>query len=108
MKRFFASLSQYNAVIWIRVFGTALCATTTFMLRPFFVFYLSDKLNGSILLPLLIVGLQPLAGILLSFWGGGIADRYGRNVVCPADSGGLHARLRFYRPGLGVCRVVRD
>ncbi|MDN4068666.1 MFS transporter [Paenibacillus vini] len=81
MKRFFASLSQYNAVIWIRVFGTALCATTTFMLRPFFVFYLSDKLNGSILLPLLIVGLQPLAGILLSFWGGGIADRYGRKPV---------------------------
>lgn len=81
MKRFFSSLSQYDAVIWIRVFGTALCATTTFMLRPFFVFYLSDKLDGSVLLPLLIVGLQPLAGIVLSFWGGGIADRYGRKPV---------------------------
>ncbi len=81
MKRIIRLLSQYDAPVWIRFFGGVLCATTTFMLRPFFVLYLYDKLGGSVLLPLLIVGLQPVAGILLSLWGGSLADRYGRKPI---------------------------
>ncbi|WP_141434305.1 MFS transporter [Bacillus sp. 03113] len=74
-------LSKYDAPIWIRVFGSALTSTTNFMLRPFLVLYLYNKLDESILLPLLVVGLQPLASILISIWGGGLADRFGRKPI---------------------------
>ncbi|MFD2372087.1 MDR family MFS transporter [Brevibacillus sp. GCM10020057] len=40
-----------------------------------------EKLDGSILLPFFVVGLQPLAGIAMSLAGGGLADRFGRKPV---------------------------
>ncbi|MGD8188783.1 MDR family MFS transporter [Brevibacillus ginsengisoli] len=74
-------LLRYDTAIWVRVFGTMLTTTTGFMLRPFLVLYLYDKLGGSVLLPMVIVGLQPLMGILISLWGGGMTDRYGRKPL---------------------------
>lgn len=74
-------LLRYDTAIWVRVFGTMLTTTTGFMLRPFLVLYLYDKLGGSVLLPMVIVGLQPLMGILISLWGGGLTDRYGRKPL---------------------------
>lgn len=74
-------LIRYDTAIWVRVFGTMLTTTTGFMLRPFLVLYLYDKLGGSVLLPMVIVGLQPLVGILISLWGGGMTDRYGRKPL---------------------------
>lgn len=81
MRKLITLLRQYNAPIWIRVFGSAITSTTNFMLRPFLVLYLYNKLDSSIILPLLVVGLQPLAGILISLWGGGLADRFGRKPI---------------------------
>lgn len=81
MRLSFSYFRRHDPILWIRVFGTGLCALTTFMIRPFLIFYISDKLGGTVLMPLLVVGLQPLAGILLSFWGGGLADQYGRKPV---------------------------
>ncbi|MGC5326579.1 MDR family MFS transporter [Brevibacillus sp. SYSU BS000544] len=81
MNRLKDLLLRYDTAIWVRVFGTALTTTTGFMLRPFLVLYLYDKLGGSILLPMVIVGLQPLMGILISLWGGGLTDRYGRKPL---------------------------
>ncbi len=74
-------LLRYDTAIWVRVFGTMLTTTTGFMLRPFLVLYLYDKLGGSVLLPMVIVGLQPLMGILISLWGGGLTDRHGRKPL---------------------------
>lgn len=81
MRLTFSYFRRHDPILWIRVFGTGLCALTTFMIRPFLIFYISDKLGGTVMMPLLVVGLQPLAGIVLSFWGGGLADRYGRKPV---------------------------
>ncbi|MDO3409725.1 MFS transporter [Saccharibacillus sp. CPCC 101409] len=81
MRTAFSDFRRQDPIVWIRVIGTGLCALTTFMIRPFLVFYISDKLGGTVMMPLLVVGLQPLAGIVLSFWGGGLADRYGRKPV---------------------------
>ncbi|WP_424991789.1 MDR family MFS transporter [Paenibacillus turpanensis] len=58
---------------------------TNFMIRPFLVFYLYDKMDGSILLPMLIVGLQPLTGLVMGLWGGELADKYGRKPVMIAS-----------------------
>lgn len=74
-------ISRYDAAIWIRIIGTVLTTVTGFMIRPFLVLYLYDKLEGSVLLPMLIVGLQPLAAVFLGLWAGGLSDRMGRKPV---------------------------
>jgi MFS family permease len=81
MKYPIAIIRRYDIAIWIRAWGTALTSLTGFMLRPFLVLYLYDKLGGSILLPMVVVGLQPLTGMLMSLWGGGLTDRYGRKPL---------------------------
>ena len=82
MKRRLSGLSgRYDRAIWIRLIGTALTTVANFMIRPFMVLYLYDKLEGSVLLPMLIVGLQPLTSMFVGLWGGGLADRYGRKPL---------------------------
>lgn len=73
--------SRYDVGIWIRVFGSALSTITGFMIRPFLVIYLFDKLEGSVMLPMLVVALQPLCGMVVSWFGGGLSDRYGRKPI---------------------------
>lgn len=76
-----AIFRRYDIAVWIRAWGTALTSLTGFMLRPFLVLYLYEKMGGSILLPMIVVGLQPLTGMLVSLWGGGLSDRYGRKPL---------------------------
>lgn len=76
---------QYDEAIWIRIFGSLMTTITSFMIRPFLVFYLYDKMDGSILLPMLIVGLQPLSGMIAGLWAGSLSDRYGRKPVIAAS-----------------------
>lgn len=73
--------SRYDSGIWIRVLGAALTTTTGFMIRPFLVLYLYDQMDGSVILPMLIVSLQPLCGIFISWYGGSWSDRYGRKPL---------------------------
>ncbi|GFN32281.1 MDR family MFS transporter [Paenibacillus xylaniclasticus] len=74
-------LHRYDAAIWIRVAGNAINAMTTFIIRPFLALYLFDKLNGSILDAMLVIGLQPFAGMLTGMLSGGLSDRFGRKPV---------------------------
>jgi MFS family permease len=74
-------ISKYDAAIWVRVVGTILTSLAGFMMRPYLVFYLYDKLNGSIFLSMLIVGLQPLFGIFVNLYAGSLSDRYGRKPM---------------------------
>ncbi|MFC0215195.1 MDR family MFS transporter [Paenibacillus chartarius] len=74
-----------DTAIWIRVVGTALTSVTNFMLRPFLVLYLHERMDGSILLPMMIVGLPPLCGMLMSIYGGTLSDKYGRKPVMLAS-----------------------
>ncbi|MFC5468897.1 MDR family MFS transporter [Cohnella suwonensis] len=74
-------LGRYDSGIWIRVLGAALTTITGFMIRPFLVLYLYDKLEGSVILPMLIVGLQPLCGLFVNWFGGGWSDRFGRKPL---------------------------
>jgi MFS family permease len=78
---FFSMLAKYDTAIWVRVMGTILTSLTGFMMRPFLVFYLYDKLQGSVVLSMLIIGLQPLCGMLVNLYAGGLSDRYGRKPV---------------------------
>jgi MFS family permease len=74
-------LGRYDSGIWIRVLGAALTTITGFMIRPFLVLYLYDKMEGSIMLPMIIVGLQPICGMFVSWYGGSWSDRYGRKPL---------------------------
>ncbi|RKP54965.1 MFS transporter [Cohnella endophytica] len=82
MKNWFSNfIGRYDGGIWIRVLGAALTTITGFMIRPFLVLYLYDKLEGSVILPMIIVGLQPLCGLFVSWFGGGWSDRFGRKPL---------------------------
>jgi MFS family permease len=76
-----ASIRAYDTAIWIRVLGTALTSVTGFMLRPYLVLYLHGKMDGSVLVPMLIVGLPPLCGLIVNMYGGTLSDRYGRKPI---------------------------
>lgn len=72
---------RYHITIWIRMFGAFITSLSSSMLAPFFLLYVHDKLDGAILVPMLIVGLQPLTDIIVTLLGGGITDRLGRKPV---------------------------
>jgi MFS family permease len=74
-------LGRYDSGVWIRVLGAALTTITGFMIRPFLVLYLYNRMEGSIMLPMIIVGLQPLCGMFVSWYGGSWSDRYGRKPL---------------------------
>jgi MFS family permease len=85
MQRLRRMLGQYDSGIWIRVLGSALSTITGFMIRPFLVLYLYQKLQGSVILPMLVVGLAPLCGMIVSWYGGGLSDRLGRKPIMIAS-----------------------
>lgn len=72
---------SFDTAIWVRTFGTALTALTGFMMRPFLALYLYERMDGSVLLPMLVVGLQPLCGMLVNIAAGNLSDRLGRKPV---------------------------
>ncbi|MBP1962687.1 MDR family MFS transporter [Paenibacillus aceris] len=78
---FFSLISKYDTAIWVRVVGTILTSLAGFMMRPYLVFYLYDKLDGSVFLSMLIVGLQPLCGIFVNLYAGSLSDKYGRKPM---------------------------
>ncbi|MET3291657.1 UNVERIFIED_CONTAM: MFS family permease [Brevibacillus sp. OAP136] len=84
MNQLTAIIKRYDTVIWVRFTGVVLTSVTGFMLRPFLVLYLYDKLGGSVLLPMIVIGLQPLIGMLVGWWGGGWTDRFGRKPLMMA------------------------
>ncbi|ASS74614.1 MFS transporter [Tumebacillus algifaecis] len=77
-------LGRYDTAIWIRVIGTILTTFASFMIRPFLALYLFDKLQGNLLLTAVIVGLQPLTGLIAGVYSGNLADRYGRKPMMVA------------------------
>jgi MFS family permease len=72
---------RYSKPIWIRLVGELLTSTTGAMIAPFIILFLHEKLGGNILLPMLIVALQPLSEIILTLVGGTITDRIGRKKI---------------------------
>lgn len=81
MNRIVELTARYDAAIWVRVIGTMLTTVSGFMLRPFLALYLYDKLGGSIIMSMAVLGLQPISGILMNIWGGSLTDRYGRKPL---------------------------
>jgi MFS family permease len=84
MKMIGKLLNRYPGLVWIRIFGELLTSVTGSMLTPFLIIYLYDKLDGNVLLPMVIVGLQPLSEIIITFLGGGLTDRMGRKKIIVA------------------------
>ncbi|MGO0062728.1 MDR family MFS transporter [Brevibacillus fluminis] len=82
MKSILTSLStRYHTIVWIRLSGELLTSLSGSMMAPFLILYLHEKLGGSIMLPMVIVGLQPLTDIVVTMFGGGVTDRLGRKPV---------------------------
>lgn len=73
--------SRYSAPVWLRFFGEMLTSLTGAMMAPFMVLYLHEQLNGSIMIPMLIISLQPFADICLTLVAGRVADQLGRRTA---------------------------
>ncbi|HEU4963362.1 MAG TPA: MFS transporter [Bacilli bacterium] len=72
---------RYDQTIWIRVIGTILTTVGSYMIRPFLALYLYDKLDNSLELSMLIIGLQSATGMIAGLFSGSFADRFGRKPV---------------------------
>jgi MFS family permease len=72
---------RYNTPVIIHFSGAFITSMTGSMLAPFIMIYLHESLNGNLLLPMVIVGLQPLSDILFTLISGGITDRLGRKKI---------------------------
>ena len=72
---------RYDRTIWVRLFGELLTSVTSNMIAPFLVLYLHQKIGGSVLLTMLVIGLQPLTDFVVTLAAGGAADRLGRKPV---------------------------
>lgn len=84
MSKLLTFYRRYDQLIWLRVLGTVLSTVGGFMIRPFLALYLYDRLGENLLIAALIVGLQPLTGLVAGIYAGGIADRYGRKPIMVA------------------------
>ena len=84
MDRLRSLLGRYDGAIWIRVVGTILTSFAGFMIRPFLALYLYDKLDDNLFITTLIVGLQPLTGLIAGLYAGGLSDKYGRKPIMVA------------------------
>ncbi len=92
---------RYDSLIWIRLVGELLTGLSGSMLAPFLILYLHQKIGGSILLPLMIVAMQPLTDLVVTFIAGGWADKFGRKpIIMMALSLQLIAMIRIY-----FCRI---
>jgi MFS family permease len=78
---FLSFFNRYPTTVWVRLFGELLTRLTSSMVTPFLILYLHDKLGGSVLLPMAVVGLQPLSDIVTTLLAGGLTDRIGRKPV---------------------------
>ncbi|KAF1680277.1 MDR family MFS transporter [Bacillus sp. SKDU12] len=73
--------SRYTAPVWLRFFGEMLTSLTGAMIGPFMVLYLHEQLNGSVMIPMLIISLQPFADIFLTLVAGRVTDQLGRRTA---------------------------
>lgn len=84
INKLLAFYHRYDRLIWLRVLGTVLSTVGGFMIRPFLALYLYDRLGENLVIATLIVGLQPLTGLVAGIYAGGVADRYGRKPIMVA------------------------
>ena len=74
-------LQQIHPLAWTIIIGTMFGRLVTSMSIPFLSIYLSRVLGASPTETGLTVAVSSLAGVLISFYGGYISDRIGRQIV---------------------------
>lgn len=73
--------AAYPPLLWVRLFGETLTTLSSTMIAPFLVLYLSENIGSSIVMTMLVIGLQPFSEILITVFAGGVTDRYRRKTV---------------------------
>ncbi|WEG14568.1 MFS transporter [Pullulanibacillus sp. KACC 23026] len=81
MKRLKTWTSQYHPIVWTVVWGTIFSRVSLFMTMPFLALYLSRTTHTSPLWIGLTIGIGPLTSTFVSFIGGNLSDRFGRQKI---------------------------
>lgn len=80
-KRISHTFNAYPRQFWLVAFGVLLSSAGSSLIWPFQLIYISGKLNSPLAAAATLISISSFAGILVSFLGGSIADRFGRKPI---------------------------
>ncbi len=80
-KRFFETFAAFPRQFWLVAFGVLISSAGSSLIWPFQLIYISGKLNAPLTSAATLISISSLVGMLVSFLGGSLADRFGRKVI---------------------------
>lgn len=75
------AFATYPRQFWLVAFGILLSSAGSSLIWPFQLIYVSDKLDAPLTTAATLISLSSFIGMLVSFLGGSIADRFGRKPI---------------------------
>lgn len=79
--RFSNFIASYPRQFWLVAFGVLLSSAGSSLIWPFQLIYISGKLETPLTTAATLISLSSFIGMLISFIGGSIADRFGRKPL---------------------------
>jgi MFS family permease len=79
--RIFHTFNSYPRQFWLIAFGVLLSSAGSSLVWPFQLIYISSKLDAPLASAATLISISSFIGILVSFLGGSIADRFGRKPI---------------------------
>lgn len=81
INRIFHTFNIYPRQFWLIAFGVLLSSAGSSLVWPFQLIYISSKLDAPLATAATLISISSFIGILVSFLGGSIADRFGRKPI---------------------------
>lgn len=73
--------SSFPRQLWLVAFGVLLSSAGSSLIWPFQLIYISGKLDAPLTTAATLVSISSFVGMLVSFLGGSLADRFGRKAI---------------------------
>jgi MFS family permease len=75
------TFNTFPRQFWLVAFGVLLSSSGSSLIWPFQLIYISEKLNAPLATAATLISISSFIGMLVSFLGGSIADRFGRKPI---------------------------
>lgn len=81
LSRLSNTFDNYPRQFWLVAFGVLLSSAGSSLIWPFQLIYISGKLDAPLTTAATLISISSFTGMLVSFLGGSIADRFGRKPI---------------------------
>lgn len=81
LKRISSTFNAFPRQFWLVAFGVLLSSAGSSLVWPFQLIYISGKLDSPLAAAATLISISSFVGMLVSFLGGSIADRFGRKPI---------------------------